>query len=213
MRNSKQLSMEKPVILILCEGQTELNYFTGLKTSFNRHQQSLLKILPLKAQNESALLIVKEAIKQKKKNESLYKSVWVVFDNDNQDIKKSNTLRDAFNEAKRHAIEIAYSSISWEHWVLWHFKEVNTPFHNGGLVEKELLKHWPDYKKPQRNSWEYLSSIENRKNAKNRAFKIKEQHERDGKEVHECNPYSNVYELIDEIESLVGLNNTSDGSE
>jgi hypothetical protein len=206
MRNTKQLSIEKPVILILCEGQSEVNYFTGLKASFNRHQQSLLKVLPVKSQNESAGLIVKEAVKKKRQNESIYKSVWVVFDNDNQDIKKSNTLRDAFNEAKKHDIEIAYSSISWEHWVLWHFKEVNTPFHKGELVEKELLKHWSDYKKPQRNSWEYLNSNGNLSFAKNRAIKIKEQHERDGIEVHERNPYSNVYELLDEIESLVGLN-------
>jgi hypothetical protein len=142
--------------LVVCEGETEVNYLKGFKRTLSREQQRVLKIEPVHAPNTDCLSIVRDAIKRKDNAETAgvpYKEVWVFFDDDNQ-----SNLQVAFSRAKAKKIKVAFSSISLEFWFLLHFQFTTRQFTDAKAVEAELKNHWTDFTKPAFQSWDKLEN-------------------------------------------------------
>jgi len=122
---SKQKSIKKTVY-ILTEGKTEEAYFarigeilgndTDWKYSVTFEVREIVdgsKTDPVK--------MVKEAKEQK----GSFNEIWVVFDKDRE--------RDILNEkaialATKSKIKVAFSSISFEHWIILHFEKSTFAF-------------------------------------------------------------------------------------
>jgi hypothetical protein len=149
--------------LILCEGESEEFYFKSAKKGIGdkiRRQGIDIQIETAKHQDCEGL--VEEALAKAKKAKGdlvPYQTIWVVFDNDRQEIKKQGSLSRAFQLAKG-KVNIVYSSIAWEFWYLLHFGYTTRAFANSAEVIDELKKQegFADYKKPYDKAFEKLKS-------------------------------------------------------
>jgi hypothetical protein len=135
--------------LILCEGDTEKNYFTGFTTQVGlKRKLSAVGVEIYQPKDYSPVGLVEEAklkIKKAKKEKSPYDFVWVIFDKDgHQNIAK------AFSDAKditSPKIEIAFSITCFEFFILLHFVKTTKSFNKCDDVISELKKHMPEYEK------------------------------------------------------------------
>lgn len=143
-------------ILILCEGESEQIYLKGVKKNyFNR--LSSVEIEVYKPNDFSPLGLTKEAIKKIKsaKKEYPYSSVWIVFDKDgHEDIDR------AFNISSQNKpkINVAFSNICFEYWILLHFEQKKQPFQDCKHIIKYIEKtHKFEYSKTM-NIYEALKT-------------------------------------------------------
>lgn len=142
-------------ILILCEGETEKNYFQAIKET--QEYQQILSALTVKvavAKHPAAEGLVEEAIQlagKAAKENNKYDQVWVVFDHDNQAHRKK-----AYDKASAENYSVAFSAIAFEIWYLLHFTPTTKEFENGEMLLKELEKHYPGYKKAKQNDFANL---------------------------------------------------------
>lgn len=184
-------------ILILCEGQTDLQYAKALKQTLPRQVQRNIEIDIDSYKKKDPLNLAKEARRRKQKartEKNAYDRIWLFFDNDN----KPN-LREAFNIIFTEDFSFSYSSICIEFWFLLHYKDTGRAFQNCHEVINQLEKYLPHYHKTKINHFEILS--DNLGTAKNRAKRILTTY---GNIVDysTTNPYTSVDELIDFIEEL-----------
>lgn len=145
----------KPRILIMCEGETERNYFQAIKESED-YKKALVAINPqvLKAKHSSPEQVVDEAIrrgKEAKREGNPYNKIWVVIDHDFHAHRKR-----AFEEAEKVGFGIAFSAICFEIWYLLHFVKTSKNFRDSNELIKELQKHYPTYQKAKNNDFEVL---------------------------------------------------------
>ena len=136
-------------ILVLCEGESEIIYLKGYKSEdANRRRLSRLEIEIYRPTNYSPLGLVNEAkkkIKEAKKDRMPYKCVWIVFDRDAH-ANIPQAIHDA--QACDPAIEIAFSKICFEYWLLLHFKKTRRLYNNCYQAIKEVEKTYlPNYSK------------------------------------------------------------------
>lgn len=125
MRKRNRVS-KKPVLFIACEGtSTEFNYFT----SWGETEEALdkferVEVYPDENENNpqtnpyQLFEIAKKALDSGSANYA-----WAVFDKDNHP-----RLPETFNDASAAGINIAFSSRSFEEWVLMHFEKNSTFF-------------------------------------------------------------------------------------
>ena len=144
-----------PRILILCEGETEKNYFKAiLQDSDYKSRLSAVRVSIYSGKDSSPEKIVNEALKRSEEanNEgNPFKSIWVVFDHDNhpnRHLAYQNALSLGFN--------IAFSAIAFEQWYLLHFLKSSRAFTNYANLEKEILRHYPNYQKAKQNDFKNL---------------------------------------------------------
>lgn len=184
--------------LILCEGETEENYFNGL-ISQPKHKRKFqsISVRIVKPKDHSPFGMVKEAKRQvilAKKEKNPFDFVWVIFDRDGH-----AKIPDAFEVARLTSpkINIAFSIPCFEFFVLLHFEKTTKPFAKCENVIKQLKKNWlPDYTKAT-NIFELLSpqkvtGLENSEWVVNQ-FNGEIQ---SGKRIYELSSYSNVHELV-----------------
>lgn len=190
-RNTRKV---KKRLFILCEGEkTEYNYFTELVRSKNvRGRPITLKVVTTK--RNTARELVEEAIKSRElpKDEA-----WAVFD------KNGYTKHaEAFNKARSNDIKIAFSSISFEFWILIHFEYTTRTFHKSNEIIK-YLKRYFDYKKNDDKIYEYLKI--KTKVAEKHAKKVRkfQKETNPGHKIYRLNPYTNVDELINSINQKI----------
>jgi hypothetical protein len=86
-KSNKRKRSVKQRLLILCEGETERNYFLAMRedTDF-KQQMAATNIDIVTAKNSTPEQIVKEAVKKNneaKKDNNPYQKTWLVFDHDN----------------------------------------------------------------------------------------------------------------------------------
>lgn len=157
----KRKSSRKVVLskkgLILCEGETETNYFKGLVTQEKfRRKFASVGVEIYKPKDHSPVGLVNEAksrINEAKRSKSSYDFVWIIFDKDgHQNIPKA--FSDA-GDVKDPTIEIAFSVSCFEYFILMHFVKTTKPFTKCDDVIKELKRHFADYEK-SRNLFEDL---------------------------------------------------------
>jgi hypothetical protein len=117
---SVPFKLEKPLILIVCEGQnTEKSYFDQFRLSSAQ--------LVTLGKGYNTISLVKEAIRLSKlKN---YEQVWCVFDKDDF---TANDFNSAITIAEAIGFNVAYSNQAFEYWFLLHFED-----HQGGALPRE----------------------------------------------------------------------------
>ena len=126
--------------LIVCEGETERNYFKN----FNRPWHRLTVVnFP-----RSPYALVQTAI-AKAANSGFFQ-VWVVFDLDytpSKGDRQFEEFTDTLRLAEKHGIYVAYSIDAFELWFRLHYELVTTPIHRQQLYT-DLNKRWEiDYEK------------------------------------------------------------------
>jgi RloB-like protein len=132
LKRKKSFREEKETFLIFCEGEnTEPHYFNGF-----RLKTATVKSLRIKKGN--AKLFVNKAIEHKNNNPIKYDQYWIVIDFDNE---SQETFDEAMRLAKVNDIQIAYSSLSFEYWILCHFEYLTSHLSQKQL-ELKISKHF-----------------------------------------------------------------------
>lgn len=199
----------KYLFLIVCEDQnTEPAYFRQFKAQIPEDTLYLREIgtgLDPKGVIEYAIIEKSKLSLESRKDVD---AVWAVFDKDDAD-KNDTTIKrfsDAFETAKNHDIQIAYSNEAFELWLLLHLTDIDgsiaLPRQNiYRLLEECIIKN-KEYK-----SWKYqhgnsdilkiIQEIGNQNNAINRAKKLLISQE--GKPPIEANPSTKMHILVGEL--------------
>ncbi len=184
----------KKQIFIVCEGKkTEPNYFNGFKKLCDLDRAVNVKIVS--HEHTSAKELVEDVLKFK---ETENDELWVVFDKDGY-----TKHHEAFCKAKDNGVNIAFSSISFEYWLLLHFEYTSSSFQKSKNVEHALKKHLPDYEKKWTEIFEKVSHLIQDAiiHAKRRKKEVGTANYDDCK-IYKLNPYTNVDELLHAIENL-----------
>lgn len=214
----KKNKTTKRTVYILTEGDTEEAYFsrigeivggdTDWKYSVTVEVREIIK-----GSKTDPINIVKEA----KKSKSNYDEVWVVFDKDRERDDKNEA---AFKIAAKAKIYVAFSSISFEHWLILHFEKNAFAFQrsdcesrttranpiicicNGTVCAKTYLKQpgfYPSFEKGKSLLYDELKN-RNTIAIENAAWLRK--YQSPYKDIHVLNPYSDVDALLCELLSL-----------
>jgi hypothetical protein len=116
----------KPVLFIACEGtSSEFQYFESwAQTDESLNIFERIDVYP--DENEDKPKTTPYQLYEKAKRvieDGSANFVWIVFDKDNHP-----RLTETFNDAATAGVKIAFSSRSFEEWVLMHFQKINTTF-------------------------------------------------------------------------------------
>lgn len=191
--------------LIICEGETEKNYFNGLisQDKYKRKFQAIdVKIF--KPKDHSPVGLVKEAkrqINKAKRERNSYNFIWIVFDKDGH-----AKIPEAFETARTNnpKINIAFTAPCFEFFVLLHFEKTTKPFRKCDSVISQIKKKWlPDYEKAT-NIFEEIYTFKD-VGASNSEW-VQERAEddlNDGKRIYNLSAYSNIHEINNFLYSLV----------
>lgn len=193
--------------LIICEGETEENYFNGLisQPKYKRKLQSI-DVKVFKPKDHSPYGMVKEAkrrISEAKSEKNPYNFVWVMFDRDGH-----AKLPDAFELARTSTVEIniAFTIPCFEFFVLLHFEKTTKPFVKCDNVIHQLKKDWlPEYDK-SKNIFDIL--LPNKEIGLNNSEWVANQfidEIRAGKKLYELSAYSNVHELVNYLYTFIDV--------
>lgn len=141
-------------ILILCEGMSEYLYAKALQQELPRALQHSIAVEIDYTHQNDPLSLAKEALRRSnkaKKERNPYNSVWLFFDHDN-----SPQLQAALQLVEKHKLQIAYTSICFEHWLILHYENCGRAFQNAHEAIHYLRKFWPGYHKTRSKSFEVL---------------------------------------------------------
>ncbi len=186
----------KKRLYIVCEGEkTEYNYFNDFIDDSNVYTKLVeVKVLQTKKNTPKELINFLKGKRETKSDE-----LWAVFDHDGHP-----NLSDAFDNAQKANIRIAFSNIAFEYWILLHFEETNRAFSKSRDIIGYLKQrnHFPDYQKGDKRLFERIkdktSTAESRAKRSRQAMKKANP----GARVFEINPYTNVDELLESIRNV-----------
>lgn len=181
-------------VLILCEGLTEQNYFNAMKEDLGLPKTIAVNVF--QSNKVDCKGVVEEAIKKAKREG--FDEIFVVFDHDNQ-----HKRDEAFRLASTKNITVIFSSICFETWYLYHFRNSTRAFISEEELEKELKKctGMANYEK---NDFKHYSILKDKlaiakSNAENVRLSVIENNH--GIEIFNLNPYTNVDELVVYLEN------------
>ncbi|GJM35648.1 MAG: hypothetical protein DHS20C18_46490 [Saprospiraceae bacterium] len=183
-------------ILILCEGETERNYFQAIKEDPD-FKQILSAIYPqvVAAKHPTPKQVVKEAKERLKKEADQgnpYDKVWVVFDHDNHP-----NRTEAYTIAKKESFGIAFTAIAFEMWFLLHFKRTAKGFTNDKKLRTTLQDHYPNYEKAKQNDFAKLKP--HLSEAFKNAVWLRSEKFDEKKAITDHNPWTDVDVLVEEL--------------
>ena len=191
--SSKRIS---PItICIFCEGSnTEPNYFERIVEQI-KDSNFWFEVLIYDSEKSNPFSLVNEAVFLLDE----FDEVWAVFDKDHHP-----KLKEVFEDNQYKKIIKAFSSISFEHWILLHFEKSSFSFPKSNDVEERLRtkKYLPTYCKRndydlytligdytdiaiENSAWLRREKLEDLKNEHNRIYMI--------------NPYTNVDKLVSKL--------------
>jgi len=141
------LSLGQGRILVVCEGDTESNYFNKFREKLfvlkkHRTEDIVIEVKP--AKHPAAKHVFDEARQKKESITPRYSEVWCVFDKDRNTDDGYNQL--IAKRAKEENIHIAYSNPCFELWFLLHFDYYDSQL-SGKDCEKKLCSRMQDYSK------------------------------------------------------------------
>jgi RloB-like protein len=125
----------KRIIYVACEGtKTEYWYFKSLNESLEPDANVELRIYPDPFDQEEIQELGQKGVKtdhkslcdkasEKLKGNEGIDEAWIVIDKD-----RHLALQETFDKAKKTGVQVAFSSISFEHWLLLHFEKNGTAF-------------------------------------------------------------------------------------
>jgi len=197
----RKIRSQKPIVYIVCEWKTEEKYFTQL----SRILDNSFKFITYDLKWGTILMNHPERVKRKieweikhGKIKWLVQKIFIVFDLDIF-IDKSK-LQNTQNMLRDY--ELIYNNECFEYWILSHFKKyVLWKWKKKYLdeIRKFLpkLPEWRDYKMTWDENYNWLENIDqiniainNVKIVNKKTWNLKDR-----------DPYSNVYELIEYIET------------
>jgi len=185
-------------LFIICEGakdKSESAYFKSYIKQCKASGQKV-EVQVIDTRKNTGKELVKEA---KKVREFECDEACVVYDKDGY-----TKHPETFDMAKNNKIKIAFSSISFEYWILLHFEYTSHAFKDS----EEIIKYLADkkhlaYTKNCRDVFEQTKS--HLSDAKKHALRIQDYQIKGnptGTPVYDFNPYTNLNELIDEIDTM-----------
>lgn len=184
----------KKRLFIICEGEkTEPNYIHEFLEELNfRGHPVEIKITP--TQHTQPIKLINLGIKTR---EIPKDEVWVVYDKNGY-----TKHREAFKKAKKNNIKIAFSSISFETWILLHFRYTTRAFLNSQRLISYLQQYLPKYKKNSKNIYNQIKNLT--EEAKNRSIQLRNHHNKvnSRKKNYNLNPYTNFDSLIEAIHKI-----------
>ncbi len=182
-------------ILIVCEGETEVQYFKALMNIFKLGKRSIN--LQTSKNRTEPIQVVKKA----QNFIDTYKEIYCVFDKDTH-----KTFEDAMREIeeikkdKKINIKSIISIPCFEYWIFLHYEYTNQNFYTNQTpcknAEKLLKKYIPDYSKP----YNFKSVVNKYKTAMDNAEKNNEI-KGDNQEYS----YTNVVELVKRMREISEL--------
>ncbi|MGN0077716.1 MAG: RloB family protein [Coriobacteriales bacterium] len=109
---------EKPVVLIVCEGETELAYFKALRT---RYRAQGIVVKQADETNPAAILEFAKRAKREMEAKGVKVSTWVVFDAESTAGERERRYRETIGTALGSGMGVANSSPCFEYWALLHY--------------------------------------------------------------------------------------------
>ena len=199
-RNTGKRSI-RPVMRIFTEGErTEINYVRGYISSYLKSKGYTAHDIIIEQPNDSSPLGLLNAARQTRLPMD---EMWIVFDCDQHQHKP-----ETFKGAAEEGIGVAYSSISFETWILLHFTYSTRSYRSCDELIKVLDRHYPNgYDKAMNNLFEetagadhsrLLTAIANAKRLNREMLNVNV-----GKATYELNPYTNVHELLAAIDAFI----------
>ncbi len=196
-KRSGSRSIEKR-LFILCEGKkgkSEYAYFESLINSCN-FKGKKVEVAVIDSKKNTGRELVKEAKKHKEFPED---SLWVVYDKDGYTLHA-----ETFITARDNNINIGFSSISFEYWILLHYEYTTYSFTKcNEVISYMKKKKYIDYSKSSLEIFDFTK--DKLSTAITHARRIKVHQKKVNPEstpIYEYNPYTNLDELIEEIFKL-----------
>ena len=195
----------KSIFQIFTEGkETEPRYIRGYVEEYLKRHNCFGKVLfAFKPKNHDPKSLLDNAKEAKVSDAD---NIWIVFFRDGHD-----KIPETFAEAEKAGIKIAFSSISFETWILMHFEYTTTAYETcDALISdpRHFKKHIPDYKKAMPE----LFAVATANDGLARAIKHAESLCKEvpggypeGTKIHEMNPYTDFYRLLDAIDDFLGI--------
>ncbi|MFD0963761.1 RloB family protein [Pseudofulvibacter geojedonensis] len=190
-------------IFIACEGKnTEPIYFERIKEQIEDENIFALTIYPDRENGEhksDPIGLINEALD--KINE--FDEVWVVYDKDGY-TKHKEALGLAQTEINGKKVNIAFSSISFEHWVLLHF-EKNAIVYNKSkdIIEQKFLSnenYFPDYsKRGDVDIYPVIKGLTDNAIENSAWLRYMQKSDIASKDVYDVNPFTDVDVLIKKL--------------
>lgn len=196
---AKNIRSYKKALFIVCEGEeTEPNYFEQFIAGCNFRGKPV-RVQVVETEENTAKELVKRA---KELKEIPTDEVWAVFDKDGY-----TKHAEAFNMALGNQIKIAFSSISFEYWILLHFEYTTRPFRKADDVIKYIEKkgYFDKYDKGDKGIYQKVK--DNVMIAFERAKRVRSYQDaaNPGEKIYRLNPYTNVDELMEAVNELSTL--------
>lgn len=199
-----------PVLRIFCEGEkTEPQYLRGfINQFFSKHRRILVVE---KTDKNTPLELVQVAIDSKRYG-SEDDVVWVVYDRESVHKYSHEKHAEARKLADDNGINIAFSNVCFEYWILLHFIDTSACYQScANLLSESKLK--AELKKIGINNYEkglatlFDSIKDNLQLAIERAEKIIANHKKTaevGKEApHFLNPYVDFHHLLIDMDNFI----------
>lgn len=188
-------------IRILCEGKkSEPTYFRGMIKEYR-----IKGAQAVKPKDHSPLGIIKaakEEIKKAKRAKIPAEDieVWAVFDKD-----QHANLENAIEMARNIGVNVAFSNVCFEFWILLHHEKGTKPFSNCDEIISHIRKNYDsDYLKSDEHYYEKLKdkiddAVKNNKWLLDTHWKFEIQ---DGTKITDLNPYTDVFRLVVLLKSM-----------
>ncbi len=193
----------KPRLHIFCEGEkTEPNYLNGyIERCFPG--TTLTKVE--KTDKTTPVQLVDEAIAAKNHRNTPEEDVfWVIYDRESA-IKYPPALHNkARDKAAANGINIAFSNVCFEVWVLLHFQETVPPCDSYDDLRKRtpLTTYIPKYDKGEKRQYTADEVASARKNSVRLNEQTTAAANSTWNKEHQWNPYTDVYKLLDAIDKF-----------
>ncbi|MFD3703834.1 RloB family protein [Nocardia sp. NPDC058658] len=174
---------ERSSFLILCEGETEKNYFTGMR-SRNGPQ------LDVNTPGRDHVAIIEAAIERSqeaKRSGSAYEQVWCVVDTE-LDFQLVERIQMKMIGS---GVEVALSCPSFEAWLILHIMDCRRPFQSASEAKKRLQELRPKWSE---SATRFVDFVDGLQDAEHRAHTI----DPSGRS-HMTNPSSTVWRLTRKI--------------
>ncbi|MHB1267794.1 MAG: RloB family protein [Acidithiobacillus ferriphilus] len=135
------------IILIVCEGETEQEYFKAVRTHY---RLTGAEVVIAKNTKGSAPISVVECAEEKCAEPGGYDRVYCVFDRDEHEsfARARSRIRSlAGRKRKPLPIEEAISIPCFEFWVLLHYEQTDSPSNRCDEMKDRVRRHISDYQK------------------------------------------------------------------
>ena len=208
----------KKSLFILTEGETEEAYFTRLGEILGDDDEWKYSVtVDVREIRDGSKTDPVHIVKEAKESKKTYDEVWVVFDKDRE---RDDENFKAIDLAKKWKIEVLFSSISFEEWVLLHFERSTKAFErsdcesrgetcicNGTICTKTYIKqnYYSAYEKGKKVKAKLYDDLRDKQNiALENAAWLRLQHS-PITNYYLLNPYTNVDIFVAQLLGLPAI--------